>query len=90
MAEALLLARGRSYSKHSAVISSFARDYVKTGVIDAKFHRWLIDAQDLRNIGDYGVGAHVDRVKAEDVCSWAEAFIIAAEECLHKRSDEDS
>ena len=90
VAEALLLAVGQSYSKHSAVISAFAREYAKTGAVDAKFHRLLIDAQDLRNIGDYGVGAHVDRVKAEAVCSWAEEFIIAAEEYLHKGSDEDA
>ncbi len=90
VAEALLLAIGQSYSKHSAVISAFACEYAKTGVIDAKFHRWLIDAQDLRNIGDYGVGTHVDRVKAEAVCMWAEEFIIAAEEHLPKGNDGDA
>lgn len=90
VAEALLLAIGQSYSKHSAVISAFAREYARTEVIDAKFHRWLIDAQDLRNIGDYGVGVHVDRVKAEAVCMWAEEFIIAAGKHLSKRSDEDA
>jgi uncharacterized protein (UPF0332 family) len=52
IAEAMLLQLGLSYSKHSAVISALGREYTKTGIMDLKFHRWLIDAQDFRNIGD--------------------------------------
>jgi len=87
VAEALLLAVGQSYSKHSGVISAFGGEYAKTGMLDPKFHRWLLDAQDLRNIGDYGVGAHVPREKAESVCMWAEEFIRAAEAHLSKGGD---
>ena len=29
------------------------REYAKSGRLDPEFHRWLIDAQDFRNIGDY-------------------------------------
>jgi uncharacterized protein (UPF0332 family) len=46
------------------VISAFGREFSKPGLLDPKFHRWLIDAQDLRNIGDYGVGTRVPREKA--------------------------
>ncbi len=79
VAEALLLQLGQSYSKHSQVIAAFGREFSKTGSLDPKFHRWLIDAQDLRNIGDYAIGTHVPREKAEAVCTWAEEFIQAAE-----------
>ena len=52
--EALLLSKNLSFSKHSAVISAFGKEYVKSGVFDPRFHRAAIDAFDLRNAGDYG------------------------------------
>ena len=80
VAEALLLGLGQSYSKHALVISAFGREFAKTERLDPKFHRWLIDAQDLRNVGDYGVQTHVPREKAEMVCAWAAELIEAAEQ----------
>jgi len=85
VAEALLAAIGQSYNKHSAVISAFGREFAKTEKMDAKFHRWLIDAQDFRNIGDYGVEAHVSEDDANIVCDWANEFIKSAENFLSKR-----
>jgi uncharacterized protein (UPF0332 family) len=87
VAEAMLLQLGLSYSKHSAVISAFGREYAKTGIIDSKFHRWLIDAQDFRNIGDYGIDAHISGADADAVCKWASEFICQAEDFLLKQSD---
>jgi len=85
VAEALLASIGQSYNKHSAVISAFGREYAKTGKLDSKFHRWLIDAQDFRNIGDYGVDAHISEHDANLVCDWAEEFIKSAESFLLER-----
>lgn len=82
VAQALLLHIGQSYSKHSMVIAAFGREYTKTGILDRRFHRWLIDAQDLRNIGDYGVSIHVPGEKAESVCAWAQELIEEAEAYL--------
>jgi uncharacterized protein (UPF0332 family) len=59
VASALLANVGQSYSSHASVISGFGREFAKTEKLDPKFHRWLIDARDLRNIGDYGVGSQV-------------------------------
>ena len=87
VAEAMLLQLGLSYSKHSAVISAFGREYAKTGIIDSKFHRWLIDAQDFRNIGDYGIDAHISEDDANSVCDWASEFIEQAEDFLLKLAD---
>ena len=36
---------------------SFGKLFSKEGIIDKKFHRWLLDAFDQRIIGDYGVNA---------------------------------
>ena len=52
--EALLLSKNLSFSKHSAVISAFGKEYIKSGLFDPRFHRAAIDAFDLRNAGDYG------------------------------------
>ena len=84
VASALLAHLDQSYSKHSAVISAFGREYAKTGKLDAKFHRWLIDAQDFRNIGDYGLQSHVSEKQARNVQTWAWDFLQAAEKFLRE------
>jgi len=52
---ALLVERGYAFRKHSAVHSAFGREFVQTGIFDARFHRWLLDAFDKRLQADYGV-----------------------------------
>jgi uncharacterized protein (UPF0332 family) len=49
----------------------------------------LVAAQNFRNVGDYGVEAHVSREQAELACGWSEEFIRAAEEIFaeEKRTD---
>jgi len=86
VAGALLANLGQSYNKHAGVISAFGREYAKSGRLDPKFHRWLIDAQDFRNIGDYGIEASVSDDQANLVCEWAREFIEAAEGLLGEDS----
>lgn len=52
-AEALLNERELSFKKHGAVHSMFAQEFVKTGLFDAKYHRWLLNAFNQRQLGDY-------------------------------------
>ena len=61
---AILLGRNLSYSKHSAVISGFGRELVKSGEVPNHFHRYLIEAQELRQMGDYGQSNEVTLDKA--------------------------
>jgi len=65
--EALLLAQDLSFSKHSAVISAFGKNFIKTGLFDAKFHQYILDAFDLRNIGDYGTMHSISQDKAAEL-----------------------
>ena len=53
IAEAFLVSENLSFSKHSAVISKFGELFARTGKIDPKFHRYLIDAEQIRLKGDY-------------------------------------
>lgn len=62
--EALMLDRDLSFSKHSAVIGAFGKEFVKTGIFDSRFHRSLLRAFDLRNAGDYGTIQSVSEEKA--------------------------
>ena len=80
--EALLFSKQLSFSSHSAVIAAFGKEFVKTGIIDTKFHRYLIDAQDLRNVGDYGIVKKITHEQAQKVLQWARELISVAEEIL--------
>lgn len=54
-AKALLLLDGIDVSKHSAVAAAFGREYVKTGKIDPRYHRMLLDGFEWRQKSDYDV-----------------------------------
>lgn len=84
VAGALLASLGQSYSSHAAVQAAYGREFARIERLDAKFHRWIIDAQDLRNIGDYGLGAAISPEQATQICEWALEFITAAETWLRQ------
>jgi len=81
-AEALLLSRGLAFSSHSAVIANFGKEFAKTGMLNPKFHHYLAESQDRRNIGDYSVLAEVTKEQVREMLSWAKEFIKAAENYL--------
>jgi uncharacterized protein (UPF0332 family) len=88
--EALLLSQNLTFSKHSAVISAFGKNFVKTGIFDVRFHRYIMDAFDLRNKGDYGAMHAVPKEKADQLISDAgdlfdavESWIFPGRENLH-------
>ena len=81
-AEALLIDKGLSYSKHRAVHASFGKLFSKEGIIDKKFHRWLLDAFDQRIIGDYGVEAVITQQDVELMIDHAREFLATARRML--------
>ena len=78
-AEALLLSLGLSFSRHSAVIANFGKEFAKTGILNPKFHHYLTESQDRRNIGDYSILAEVTKEEVREMLTWAKEFIRAAE-----------
>jgi uncharacterized protein (UPF0332 family) len=54
VAEVFLEGEGLSFSKHSAVIAAFGQRYAREGKVPVEFHRYLLEAQELRHSGDYG------------------------------------
>ena len=84
-AEALLLSEGLSYSRHSQVVAQFGRRFAKTGELDARYHRLLIEAFGLRQAADYS--AAPDTVSDEDAkhtIREGKAFLAAARDRLDR------
>ena len=75
VAEAMLLKEGLAFSKHAAVIAAFGREFAKTGRVPDAFHRYLIEAQDSRNVGDYGIGAGLSADDAQRQIARAKEFL---------------
>jgi uncharacterized protein (UPF0332 family) len=69
VAEALLAHLGQSYSSHAAAIGAYGREYAKTGKLDARFHRWLIEAQNLRGTSATTVSSPTYRHSRRRVCA---------------------
>ena len=73
--EALLLREGLTFSKHSAVIAAFGQRFAKTGKAPEEFHRYLIEAEDRRNAGDYDYQPGLSEGDAKLQIERAEKFI---------------
>jgi uncharacterized protein (UPF0332 family) len=50
--QALLKAHGFEVIKHSSVASVLGREFAKTGRLDPKFHRVILNARRVREIAD--------------------------------------
>lgn len=59
-AQALLRERDLRYRKHAGVHAAFGEHFAKTGLMDPKYHRWLLDAFDDRLRADYDIDASFD------------------------------
>ena len=82
VAEALLFEKGLQFRKHSGVHSAFGEHYAKAGLLDSKFHRWLLDASDKRIQADYGVDAVLSGEDVELVVVQAREFLVEARRLL--------
>lgn len=50
---ALLAMENVDYSKHSGVIAHFQKEYIKSGVLDKKYSKYISQAFNIRNDTDY-------------------------------------
>jgi len=80
--QAVLLTKDLSFSKHSAVISAFGREFVKTGVFTSQLHHYITSAFETRQDGDYGPLDSVSDEKAKELIEQAEEIIKIIEEYL--------
>jgi uncharacterized protein (UPF0332 family) len=62
-------------SKHSAVVATFGREYAKSGKIEPRYHRMLIEDFEWRQKADYDVFWHADRETAQGRVADAREFV---------------
>jgi uncharacterized protein (UPF0332 family) len=74
-ASALLAQKGVQVSSHRALLAAFGRELAKTGELDVKHHRALLNAFDLRQTADYDVGARVDAETVRGIYASARDFV---------------
>lgn len=73
--QAFLEGEGMAFSKHSAVIAAFGRHFVHTGKVPVEYHRFLLEAQELRHEGDYGSSREITANQAQEQIRRAERFL---------------
>jgi uncharacterized protein (UPF0332 family) len=79
-----LLNEGLESGKHGGVIASVHHRLVKTGKLDKEQGRELNWLFELRDVGDYGVTAHVSRDDAERAIEVADGFLRIIKSLLQK------
>jgi uncharacterized protein (UPF0332 family) len=84
LAQALLLTRELRFSSHSAVIAAYGKEFSKTGILDPKFHRRLIVAEERREDGHYGSSENISDEDAHESFQWAEEFLVAVKAFLNQ------
>ena len=82
VAEALLNEKDLRFRKHGGVHGAFGEHFVKTGLFDAKYHRWLLNAFDQRIAGDYNVQIAFSSKEVEEVIAQARQFLQEAQKFL--------
>jgi uncharacterized protein (UPF0332 family) len=89
LAEAMLRVEGLKFHKHSAVTSAFGYQFARTKRVDPKYHRYLQEGFDERNLGDYKLMVPAE-AKARQCIAWAREFLAMAEEWLNQHDVADS
>ena len=84
VAEALLDERGLTFRKHGGVHAAFGEHFAKTGLLDARYHRWSLAAFSKRITADYGVDAELTAAEVEQTLVQAREFLAAASAFLSR------
>lgn len=89
IAEAFLLGEGLAFSKHSAVISAFGERFAKSGRVPQEFHRYLIEGESSRNVGDYDIKPGFSESEAAEQIEHTEKFLELAKYQIGSFSDQE-
>jgi len=81
-ANALLVTKDLSQSKHSGVISAFRQNFVKTGLFEAEYSDIYGRVMGNRHMGDYELIASTSKNDAENDLIGANAFVEKVTEWL--------
>ena len=90
VAEALLEARGESFSSHKGAIAAYGRQFAQTASLDPRFHRLLIIAFQKRQQADYLVKTGLSAAEVNEMIAETQDFLAAAEAWLAKEASSGS
>lgn len=74
-ATAALLNRNIKRHSHQGIIAAFGHNFVKSGYIEARFHRYFTQAFDLRQESDYQPLVRVTDQQAGELLGRAREFV---------------
>jgi uncharacterized protein (UPF0332 family) len=83
-ATALLKTKALSFSKHSAVLSAFRQQFIKTGEFSPEMGDFFRDAFDMRQAGDYEMLTRFEPNDLSQQLASAHQFIDEIEQWLQK------
>ncbi|MCR4989537.1 MAG: HEPN domain-containing protein [Lachnospiraceae bacterium] len=86
---ALLAEDGVDFKHHSAVISYFRKEFIKSGKLDEKYSDYVGNAFHVRNACDYNDFYVVDRGTAAEQADNAEELYDAVKNFIEKISNEN-
>ena len=79
---AILAARQVDFSKHAGVIAYFQKEFIKTGIFDKKYSKYLQQAFQIRNSCDYDDFFIVSEQDAEEQYERATEILTIIEEYI--------
>ena len=82
VAEALLNERDLRFKKHGGVHAAFGEQFAKTGVLDSKYHRWLLQAFNKRVSADYETETQLQSEDIQELIQQAHEFLKTAQNYL--------
>jgi uncharacterized protein (UPF0332 family) len=83
--QAILLTKNLSFSKHSAVIAEFGKEFIKPKLIPQRFRDYLVYAFETRHEGDYGSPGVVNKDKAKKLIDESKDFFEIIESYLKEK-----
>lgn len=81
---AVLTTKGLEFSSHSQTLGAFNKDFIKTGIFNKKYSKWIQSLFVLRESGDYDIRSDIDLKKAENALITASEIVGVVKEYLDK------
>jgi uncharacterized protein (UPF0332 family) len=79
---AVLALDGKDYKKHSAVLSAFRKEYIKTGMFNVEYSNIISGLFEIRTDSDYDDFYIISKEEIDEQVFNAEKFLNAVEEFL--------
>ena len=83
-AQAVLLTEGLSSNTHQGLVSLFGLHFVKSGKLEKKFGKFLVELKDDRERSDYEIYSTIDKETATQSIREAREFLEGIQQFLKK------